>query len=204
MTPVTSSPAATLTARSFLFGSRAEAVDGFTRVLADHDVVSRSGAALGRLTSAAHRLLYERLANVAADLADIDVAAVVAGGWRTYAALTDAAWRTRDRPGTEELVDLASHRIHSIHRPQVDVLLDDVPVGSVDFELELDIVVRALAATVSEGRLTAVEGGRCTLRGRLSCLDVPVAAREAEADLGAVLELGEGFPLVPPRGDVPP
>lgn len=199
MTTVTL-PSATLTARAFLFGPHEDAVDGLSRALADHGVVARFRDALGRLSPAANRVVHRRLADVAVDLVDIDVAAVLVAGWRKYAALADTAWRTLDHPGSEELVDLASHRIASVHRPQVDVLVDEVPVGSVPLKLELDVLVRALVARVRAGRLTAVETGRCRLSASLSAVDIPIASRETELELGAVLKLDGGVPLVPAQG----
>lgn len=97
-------------------------------------------------------------------------------------------------------MDLASHRISSVHQPQVDVFVDDVLIGSLEFELRLDVVVRVLVATVREGRLVAVEGGACRLTSSLSWQETTVAAQEAELELGALLDLGAGVPLVAAPG----
>jgi len=58
-------------------------------------------------------------------------------GWRRHAALTAAADRTRVNPGSWEVVDLATHRITSVHRPYVELLLNDVHVATVRFELRV-------------------------------------------------------------------
>jgi hypothetical protein len=202
MSALAPAPPTALTAGGFLFGG-GDAVDGLARALADHGGLARTGVALGRLSSAASRAVCRRVAEVAVALTDIDVGDVVVAGWRKYAALANAAWRTLDNPGSEELVDLASHRITSVHHPELAVLVDDVPVGSVRFELRLDLVVRALVGIVREGRLTAVEAGRCRLSASLSCFDLTLAARETELDLGAVVNLGAGVPLVPAHVPAP-
>lgn len=198
MTPVAPAPAAALTTVAFLFGQGHDAVDGLARALGDHRVLRPWGEALGRLTSAGSRAVCHRIAEVAADLADVTLGDVVVAGWRRYAALANAARRTVHDPGSEELVDLASHHIRSVHRPQVEVLVDGLPVGSVPFELELDVVVQALVATVRAGRLAEIECGHGRLTASLSCVDFTIAAREDDVDLGAVLDLGaEGVPLLP-------
>lgn len=197
MTPVAPPSAAPLAAAAFLLGPRAEAVDGLTRALGDRRVLRSFGKVFGRLTSAGSRAVYQRIAEVAAELADVDVADVVAAGWRRHTALADAARRTLHDPGSEELVDLATHHIRSVHRPQVEVLVDGVTVGSVPFVLQLGVKVEALVAVVRAGRLAEIRFGRGRLMASLSCVDVTIAAREADIDLAAAVALGaEGVPLL--------
>lgn len=198
MTPVTPAPAMALTARAFLFDTRHDAVERVTQALYDHGAVAQLGEALARLSWRATRLVCRRLAETTADLVDVDLADMVAAGWQKYTGLANAAWETVDRPGSEKLVDLAGHRIACVRRPQVDVFVDDVLVGSVQFELKSELVVGAVVARVSEGRLTAVESGRCRLSVSLSWLEATIAEHEAEVELGAVLlGLEAGVLLVP-------
>lgn len=189
-------PPSALTARAVLFGPREDAVNRLTQTLDDAGAVAQFGEALVRLSSTARRVACHRLAQTATDLADVNLGDVVVAGWQKYTTLTDAARRTLDRPGTEEFVDLLSHRISSVHHPQIDVFVDDVLIGSLQFELRLDVVVRAFVATVREGRLIAVEGGTCRLTASLSWQETTIAAQEAELELGALLDLGAGVPLV--------
>lgn len=198
MTSLTPAPAGTLTTSAFLFGTHDGAAELFARALGDQDVFARFGDGLGRLSSRANELARHRLADVAVDLADVDVADVVLAGWQKYAALADAARRTLERPGSEELVDLATHQITSVHRPRVDVVVDGLTVGSVPFEVQLVMLVRALVATVRGGRLVTLESGRCRLKVSLSCFDLTVASREEEMPVGAVIDVGpSGVSLLP-------
>lgn len=186
------------TVAGFLLDTADEPVERLARALASDEVAGRLATGLPRLSPPAARLVYHRLADAARGLlADIRVADVLQAGWQKYAALANAARRTRSIPGSQELVDLAAHRVHSVHRPQVDVLVDGVRVGAVPFRLDLEVLVRALLATVADGRLTAVDSGSCRLSARLSCCDVTLTAREREFDAAVVLDLGGGLPLLP-------
>lgn len=195
MTSVSPPPAAPMTARSFLFADREQAVASLARVVVGQQALRRIPA-LPRLSAAANELAGWRLAEAAADLADVDVGAVLAAGWQRYAALANAGWRTAQELGSEELVDLASHRVASTHHPRVDVLVDGAPVGTLTFDVELALTVRALVATVRTGRLVEVGTGHCTLAASLGWEGLVVAEREAELELDAVLDLGSGVPLV--------
>lgn len=197
MTLTTPPPADRLPAATLLFDPLEQATDALTRALTDQGLVARVSQALPRVSGPATQLLRERLAEVAADLlADIDVADVVVTGWRKHAALVEAARRTMEDPDSEELVDLAAHRIASVHRPQIDVIVDHGPVVSVEFELRIEMVVRGVIAHVRNGRLAGVEGGRCRLSASLACCGFVVAARDTELELGAVIDFGSGIPLV--------
>lgn len=193
----TPAPSGMPTAATVLFGQPERATDALTRALADRKVLARFGPALPRLSPAATRMLHDRPAKVVADLlADIHLADVLLGVWKTHAVLVEAARRTVEDPGSEELVDLAAHRINSVHHPRVDVLVDNVAAGSVEFELQLEVVVRVLVAHVRGGHLSALEGGRFRLSASLSCFEAILAAGQTELELAAVIDLGSGIPLV--------
>lgn len=56
-------------------------------------------------------------------------------------------------------MNLATHRITSVHRPSVELLLNDVHVATVRFKLRVEFLVRALVATVRDGHLAAAALG---------------------------------------------
>lgn len=185
-----------LTSAEFLIESTEDLGGELAQALTAEEIIDKVGT-LPRLSAPAGRLACRWLADTVVDLlAGIRIEDVLRVGWQKYAALANAAERTRRSPGSEELVDLAAHRIHSVHQPQVDVLVDGARVGEVRFRLDLEVLVRALVATVRHGRLATVESGRCRLSARLSCFDITLCAHERELDVGAVLDLGaEGMPL---------
>lgn len=136
-------------------------------------------------------------AAVATTLADLDLADVLLAGWRTEKELVSAAMATLERPGSEQLVDLATHRVESIHRPAVDVTLDGAVVATVDFEITVAVVLRAVVATVRDGRLAALDGGRCTASAVMKVEGQQIAEGTREFDVPALtVSLGRGLPLV--------
>lgn len=187
----------TLTARAVLFGSQEEAVDEVAHALDRGQVITAVGGVLGHLSSAGRQAVGREAARVAAGLAEVDLVDVCAAGWRKHTALRAAAQRSRQEPGAEELVDLATHRIESVHKPAIDLLVDGSQVGSIDFELRLEILVKGLVATVRDGSLTTVRSGRCEVTGRLSCEGITVTERQGVMDLDLVVHLGNGFSLLP-------
>jgi hypothetical protein len=124
------------------------------------------------------------------------VLAGLAGGLRKHEALLTAAQQTAESPGEEQIVELATHRITSTHRPRIDVEVDDAPVGSIDVEIDVTFVLHAVRAVVAEGRLVALRSGLVDLEASLSCWGLPIASERRQVDLTLEVGLGSGIPLI--------
>jgi hypothetical protein len=86
-----------LTVRTFLLGggSTEEETAEIRRFLSEHDVVSKCGGDLKRLTKQGREAAEEQLASVTAGLLDLDLGDLLSYGWRTRERLVEAARQTR-------------------------------------------------------------------------------------------------------------
>jgi hypothetical protein len=134
--------------------------------------------------------------SVLAGLLEIDVLDLLAAGWMKHAALVVAARQTVENPGEEQVVDLATHRVMSAHRPRIDLEVDGVAVGSLDVQIDLTFVLHAVRAVVVAGRLTALRSGLVDLTAALSCEGVPIKTATHQIDLALEADLGTGLPLL--------
>ncbi|GHB51409.1 hypothetical protein GCM10010347_21490 [Streptomyces cirratus] len=193
-----------LTVRALLLGSE----DSAPGVLAESLQAHRAAAGVipgGRgLTPAAGRAVESELATVVNGFLDLDLVALVAAGWSRYRALTEAARRTRQYPGSEEVVALATHRITSAHHPSVDLLVDGAPTATVGVDLTVVFKITGLVAVVRDGLLVAVRSGQCAVEAKLAVRDIVVASRKGRLDLPATLRLREPIDLLPGRAVPPP
>ncbi|MFE5300303.1 hypothetical protein [Streptomyces sp. NPDC056632] len=149
----------------------------------------------GRTTPAADRAVEHELASVVDDFLGLDVLDLAAGGWRGHSALRAAARRTRDLPGSEEVVALARHRITSTHRPTVDLYVDGAKLGTLAVELNLVLWVSGLVCVVRDACLTGVRSGDCAVDASLAVQGATLAERK-----GGRLDLPGTFAS---RGPVP-
>lgn len=164
---------------------------------------------LGVLPSGLVGAASDEVGSVVAGLLEMSVFDLLAAGWRKHAALVAAARQTVENPGEEQVVELATHRVTSTHRPRIDLEADGVAVGSVEVEIDLTFVVHAVRAVVVAGRLTALRSGLVDLEAKLSSEGVPIKTASRQIDLGLEAEVGPGIPLieyvvlpeVPDRGD---
>jgi hypothetical protein len=204
----TSIDADPMTASFFLF-ERQDTGQALTEALDDHDVL-RSGDVVARLATRIARAAAEDQVGVVADgLLDLDLGDLVVAGWRKQERLAAAARRTAANPGSAERIELATHRISSVHRPSVELLLDDTHLTEVHFELDVEFVIKALEVTVREGRVVSLHAGECDVSATLAAEGIRLAGRQRTYELPLVVRWplllhpgGDAGP--PPHGAKPP
>ena len=136
-------------------------------------------AALSRIPKTLAGAAIKEIGSIVAGLLQMDLVDLLVSGWRKHGALASAAELTLRSPGEKQVVGLATHRIRSTHTPSIELVVDRVPLGEVNFLIELGADVHALRAFVSGG----------ADRARLG-------AYRAQRD--AVVR-GSGAEVVPPR-----
>jgi hypothetical protein len=164
-------------------------------------VLGALGPALQVLSQPGREAAGSQIATVAQELLDLELGGLAVAGWRKHAALTAAADRTRINPGSSEVVDLATHRITSIHRPYVELLLNDVHIATMRFELRVEFLVRALVATVRDGHVAALGVGACDVTASLAAEGVELTKQQARLDMSLLIPMP--LPLHQ-DGDAPP
>jgi hypothetical protein len=177
-----------LTAARFLFDEDQDTGQALARALSDNRALGSLDSALRRLPQAGQRAAQNQVAATAHGLLDLDLGDMVVAGWRKQGELAAAAQRTAARPGSSEVVALASHRISSTHRPFVDVIFDDVQVARINFQLDIEFLVRALVATVRDGHVVGFESGSCEVTATLAAEGVQLATRRAHLDPPALVQ----------------
>jgi hypothetical protein len=132
------------------------------------------------------------------DLLDGTVPELAAATWAKYHSLRKYADSKKYAPTERILVPLVTHTIRSVHKPRVEMLLGDEPVGGVEFEIELEFTVEGALLTIRGGRIVEMRVGSCRGKGTLSCAGIVIEERETQPWLlPGVIPLGEGIPLAP-------
>ncbi|MFF0413022.1 hypothetical protein ACFYUY_21590 [Kitasatospora sp. NPDC004745] len=161
------------------------------------DSLHREGAlqALTGLGRPLARAAEQEVASVVQGFLGLDMIDLLAGGWRTHAALTAAARSTCAAAGSEEVVALLDHRIRSVHHPSVKVLVDGVSVGTLAVDIEVEFDLSGIIAVVRGGRLVAVRAGSCTAKAGVAVERIPVAGRQGHFDLPGGVRFRRGVVL---------
>ena len=200
----TAIPTQPLTTLGFLFADAQDHLDALTHALDQRGVLGSLDSALQQVSQAGRSAAHNEIAAATHGLLDLDLVDFVVAGWRKYADLAEAVDRTAANPGSPQVVALATHHITSVHRPSIELLVNNVPVATVEFELQVQLVVKALVVTVRNGHIVGVLSGACDLTATLAVAGVPLASRQAHLQPPQLLRLplrlhpDSGGPL--PRG----
>ena len=198
-----------LTASAFLFEDR-DTGQALAQALDEQGVLGATDTGLKLVTQAARKAAEDQVGVVAGGLLDLDLGDLVIAGWRKHGELAAAAEHTAANPGTSEVVKLATHRIRSVHRPYVELLLNGAHLANVDFELEVEFVVTALVATVRDGHIVSLHTGECDLVATLAAEGFRLASRRTHLELPLMvrwpllLHLGGGADPLPYGAKSPP
>jgi hypothetical protein len=197
-----------LTASTFLFDGE-DTGRALARALDEHGVLGSLDGTLGLVAQTTREAAGDQVAAVADAVLALDLGDLVVAGWRKQGQLAAAAERTAANPGTSEVVELATHRVSSVHHPFVELLVNDVRVTTVNFELDLEFEIKALVATLRDGHLVSLHSGDCDLSATLTAEGVRLAGRRQHFDLPLVVRWplllhlgGDTDPL--PYGAKPP
>jgi hypothetical protein len=166
------------TVRELVFGDHAGQVQAAERFA--HDV-SIAGAAVAAVSQAL----------------DFEVSDVVVWAWKTRSALLEAARETHATPGLVREVTVKTYALPWDYEMHLDVLINGTRSATVKFVLSIALEITALAATVKNGRLTALAAGRCKASALLQAEGRMLAQREMSLELPAEVKVGDGIALIP-------
>jgi hypothetical protein len=120
------------------------------------------GGVLGGLSPATRAAAAGEITATAAPSLNVNLIDVVAGGWRRYKKITDAARGTLAASGSTELLPLATHQITVTSDPDVTVLVDGYRVATLQLSLSIVCDVQPMLVRISAGRLVASSLGGAT------------------------------------------
>jgi hypothetical protein len=114
---------------------------------------------------------------------------LIVGGWRAYAAITEAMRKSRSQPGVDQIVALRSHTITAQRHHDLDIEVDSVAVMTLSTQLVVRLQLYDALAIVRDEQLVAVRSGQAKADGTVTVEGVEVAQRTLTFPLTAELAL---------------
>jgi len=106
---------------------------------------------------------------------DFSVADVLVAAWKTHRKFRKYTDPALFPPGTVSTVPVATHRMTASLEPYLEVFVDNVSQGKIEFQLELDIDVEAGHLRIQDGRIMRLDAGCGQLTGTLKLAKVVLA-----------------------------
>ena len=123
---------------------------------------------------------------------------IMADGWSHYQPFLK--YRDSTRYPADAIVQetLVEHSINAQLRPRVKVLLDQVEIGTVDFEATIALKLAGGILTIQGGMFRKLRPGKCWVTATLKCEGALLSeTKTRELILPLELRFGEGVPILP-------
>lgn len=132
------------------------------------------------------------LGKVAAMLDD-PIFKVLADAWSKCADILKYRDRTKYPPGETFLVSLAQHSISSVHKPSIDIVINEIRFGTLEFLVTLAIDVEAFQLEIEDATIKRMRTGKLQAAGQVALDGVPIYQKKLEpVRLPLTVDLGEG------------
>jgi len=145
---------------------------------------------------AAWKMAQGNLNQHLARVLDIDVIGLLVDGWNKSRELRKYRDEAAYPPDEVVVVALSKHKLESQHKPHLELVVADRPVGRVSFQIDLALAIDGAQLTIQGGRIKRIATGKTSGTGTIRCEGVIVGQKEAK--LGALpgtIDLGTGIPI---------
>ena len=145
---------------------------------------------------AAWKMVQGNMDQHLARLLDIDVVRLLVDGWNKARELRKYRDESAYPPDEVIVVALSKHKLESQHKPHLELVVADRPVGRLHFQIDLALNIDGAQLTIQGGRIMRIATGKTSGTGTFRCEGVIVGQKEAK--LGALpgkIDLGAGVPI---------
>jgi hypothetical protein len=171
-------------------------VKGFPQALGGPSGQKLQGELKAAKKTSAWPLIGDRGPNALLDLLDLDVMEVLAAGWNKYRVLSEFADPDRHPADESNDVALDDHSLSMTYRPALEITVDGVKRGSIEFTLTVALQLKAVILIIKGGRIMGLRTGSCSGKVTLDLDGAEIVNHDlAAVDLPGLLELGKGVPI---------
>ena len=145
---------------------------------------------------AAWKMVQANLNQHLGRLLDIEVVRLLVDGWNKSRELRKYRDEATYPPDEVIVVALSKHKLESQHKPHLELVVADRPVGRLNFQIDVAINIDGAQLTIQGGRIMRIATGKTSGTGTIRCEGVIVGQKEAK--LGALpgsIDLGNGVPI---------
>lgn len=131
---------------------------------------------------------------------DVRVVDILAAAWNTRRELRQ--YLDRSKYPADQIIDhtLAKHDVRSSHRPRLQIMLDQSPIGpEIEFEVIVGLTLESAILRVRDGRVMGARTGRVFGTGAIKCEGAILFSRPTKAvTLPLTISFGAGIPIGQP------
>ncbi len=94
---------------------------------------------------------------------------ILVGGWRKYQQLEQYFEQGKTNPEVIFSVPLVNHSIVSEHHPKIEIRINEIQLGHIDFSILLKLELSGIILNIMGGEIEGVKAGNCKCKGSVAC-----------------------------------
>ena len=114
-------------------------------------------------------------------LLEIKIADIMICAWKKEGILNKYVGTQKYAPEEVVMIPLLKHTVKSVHKPYIEVLVNDEPVGKINFTVDLALILEGITLKVKGGRIVEILTGSCIGRGTIKCEDVVILEKKTKS-----------------------
>ena len=128
---------------------------------------------------------------------NVRVVDILAAAWNTRRELR--SYLDRGKVSADQIIDhtLAKHDVRSTHKPRLQIMLDQSPVGpEIEFEVSVAMTIEAAVLRIQDARIMGARLGKVFGTGTIKCEGATLFSRPTKAvSLPLTISFGTGIPI---------
>ena len=115
-----------------------------------------------------------------AELLDIKIPTIFLSSWKKSDEIKKLLEESVSSPEDKFEVNLTEHSITSEHKPYIEVIIKNVPVYKIEFDLDLTFTIDGFILKIQNGKIHEIVSGTCKAKGTLSWEQIKLLEKNLE------------------------
>lgn len=120
------------------------------------------------------------IAEKVAELLDIKIPSIFLSSWRKSDEIKKLLDQSAKSPEEKFEVNLSEHTITSEHKPYIEVMVKNMTVYKIEFDLNLSFILHGFILKIQNGIIYGIDPGVCNAQGTLSWEKIKLLEKKLE------------------------
>jgi hypothetical protein len=116
--------------------------------------------------------VFTKIEKKCPELLDIKLKDILVEAWKKHNQVEQCLNQGLENQDETYLIPLLQHSIISEHHPKIEIKIDEVNLGTIDFEIKLELELEGIILKIKGGKITGVNKGSCRCKALLACEEI--------------------------------
>ena len=166
----------------------------FSKIEPSENIAAIKQRAIAKAIQNGWPLIFDEVFKQIEKLFGIEVPEIIKKAWNEGAALLKYLDKEKYPPDETILVTLVEHTIKSTHKPYLEILINDAPIGKIEFEVEIALTLKGTILKIQDSTIKGIYIGSCKGEGVVKCEGIQIMKREtSEFSLPRSIDFKDGL-----------